>query len=56
MGDSIIPLEGEFAPEEARGWDGKIFRQVCGEAQRERSGRGSTPRDSAGLPSTGWTL
>jgi hypothetical protein len=35
MGDIIVPLEGEFAPEEARGWEGKVFRRVCAQGQRE---------------------
>lgn len=35
MGDIMVPLEGEFAPEEARGWEGKVFRRVCGQGQRE---------------------
>ena len=35
MGDHIVPLAGEFAPEEARGWEGKVFRRVCAEGQRE---------------------
>jgi len=35
MGGNIVPLEGEFAPEEARGWEGKVFRRVCAEGQRE---------------------
>ena len=35
MGKTIIPLEGEFAPEEARGWEGKVFRRVCLQGQRE---------------------
>ena len=34
MGDIVVPLEGEFAPEEARGWEGKVFRRVCGQGQR----------------------
>ena len=29
MGNAIVPLE------EARGWEGKIFRQVCEQGQRE---------------------
>lgn len=35
MGDIIVPLEGEFGPEEARGWEGQVFRRVCAEGQRE---------------------
>jgi len=35
MGDIIVPLEGEYAPEETRGWEGKIFRRVCAQGQRE---------------------
>lgn len=35
MGDGIVPLAGEFAPEEARQWEGKIFREVCAAGQRE---------------------
>jgi hypothetical protein len=35
MGSYIIPLDGEFAPEEARAWEGRIFQQVCSQAQRE---------------------
>ena len=35
MGEIIVALEGEFAPEEARGWEGKVFRRVCGQGQRE---------------------
>ena len=35
MSNSIIPLEGEFTPEEARGWEGKVFQKVCGQGQRE---------------------
>ena len=35
MGDYIVPLEGEFVREEARGWEGKAFRQVCAEGQKE---------------------
>jgi hypothetical protein len=30
-----MPLEGEFAPEEAREWKAKIVRQKCTEAQQE---------------------
>jgi hypothetical protein len=35
MGKTIVPLEGTFAPEEARGWEGKIFRQVCEQGQQK---------------------
>ena len=35
MGESIVPLEGEFGPEEARGWEGRAFRRVCAASQRE---------------------
>jgi hypothetical protein len=35
MGKTIVPLEGAFAPEEARGWEGKIFRQVCKQGQQK---------------------
>ena len=35
MGNSIISLEGKYAPEEARGWEEKIFRQMCARARRE---------------------
>jgi hypothetical protein len=35
MGKTIVPLEGAFALEEARGWEGKIFGQVCEQGQRE---------------------
>ena len=35
MGEIIVALEGEFASEEARGWEGKVFRRVCGQGQRE---------------------
>ena len=35
MGKTIVPLEGPFAPEEARGWEGKIFRQVCEQGQQK---------------------
>ena len=35
MGDTIVPLEGEFAQEEVRGWEGKVFRRVCAAGQRE---------------------
>ena len=34
MSNSIIPLEGEFALEEARGWEGKVFQKVCEQAQK----------------------
>jgi hypothetical protein len=35
MGDHIVPLEGEFAQEEARGWESRVFRQVCEQGQRK---------------------
>ncbi len=35
MGKTIVPLDGAFAPEEARGWEGKIFRQVCKQGQQK---------------------
>ena len=35
MGKTIVPLEGANALEEARGWEGRIFGQVCEEGQRE---------------------
>jgi hypothetical protein len=35
MDNSIMPLEGESAPEEARDWEARIFRQMCAEAQQE---------------------
>jgi len=35
MGDSIVSLEGEFAQEEAQGWEGRVFRHVCEQGQRE---------------------
>ena len=35
MGKTIVPLDGANAPEEARGWEEKIFRQVCEQGQRE---------------------
>ena len=35
MGKSIVPLEGAFEREEARGWEGMIFRQVCEEGQQK---------------------
>lgn len=35
MGKTIVPLERPFAPEEARGWEGKIFRQVCEQGQQK---------------------
>jgi len=38
MGDDIVPLEGEFAPEAARGWEGKVFRR-CVRKGRERQQR-----------------
>ena len=35
MGKTIVPLEGAFGLEEARRWEGKIFRQVCEQGQQE---------------------
>ena len=35
MGKTIVPLEGGVGREEARGWEGMIFRQVCKEGQRK---------------------
>lgn len=35
MGKTIVPLEGAYEPEEARGWEGKIFRQVCEQGQEK---------------------
>jgi hypothetical protein len=35
MGKTIVPLEGVYALEEARGWEGTIFRQVCEQGQRK---------------------
>jgi hypothetical protein len=35
MDSSIMPLEGEFAPEEAREWEAKIFRRACARAKEE---------------------
>ena len=35
MGKAIVPLEGVFGMEEARGWEGEIFSQVCEKGQRE---------------------
>jgi len=35
MGNTIIPLDGAYRLEEARGWEGKIFRQVCEEGQQK---------------------
>ena len=35
MGANIVSLEGEFAQEEAQGWEGSVFRQVCEQGQRE---------------------
>jgi hypothetical protein len=28
-----LPLEGEFAPQEAREWEAKIYRRMCAEAE-----------------------
>jgi len=35
MGKTIVPLEGGFEREAARGWEGKIFHQVCEEGQQK---------------------
>ena len=35
MGKTIVPLGEVYALEEARGWEGSIFRQVCEQGQRE---------------------
>jgi hypothetical protein len=35
MSNYIIALEGEFSLEEARGWEGKVFRRVCAQGRRE---------------------
>lgn len=35
MGKAIVPLEEAYAMEEARGWEEKIFSQVCEEGQRK---------------------
>jgi hypothetical protein len=35
MGKTIVPLDGAYAPEEVRGWEGKIFHQVCEQGKRE---------------------
>ena len=35
MGKTIVPLEGAFSHEEARGWEGTIFRQVCEQGQQK---------------------
>ena len=35
MGKTIVPLEGAYALEEAREWEGKIFRQVCEAGQQK---------------------
>jgi hypothetical protein len=35
MGKTIVPLEGAISQEEARGWEGKIFRQVCEQGHQE---------------------
>jgi len=35
MSDFIIALQEEFAPEEAWGWEGKVFRRVCVQGCRE---------------------
>ena len=35
MGKTIVPLGEAYALEEARGWEGKIFRQVCEDGQQK---------------------
>lgn len=35
MSKYIIALEGEFSPEEAQGWEGKVFGRVCAQGLRE---------------------
>jgi hypothetical protein len=35
VGANIVSLEGEFAQEEAQGWEGEVFRQVCEQGRRE---------------------
>ena len=35
MGKDIVQLEGEFAEEEARGWESKIFREVCEKGRKK---------------------
>lgn len=35
MGEHIISLEEEYVREEAQGWEGRIFREVCAQGQRE---------------------
>ena len=35
MGKSIVLLDGAFELEEVRGWEGKIFQQVCEQGRRE---------------------
>jgi hypothetical protein len=35
MGKAIVPLEGAYALEEARGWEGRIFGQVCQQGQQK---------------------
>jgi hypothetical protein len=35
MDNSIMPLEGEFAPEGAGEWEARIFRRTCAQAQKE---------------------
>ena len=34
MDKTIMPLKGEFAPENARNWEAMIYRQACDEAQK----------------------
>jgi hypothetical protein len=35
VGANIVSPEGEFALEEAQGWESRVFRQVCEQGQRE---------------------
>ena len=35
MGKTIVPLEGAYVMEGTRGWEGKIFHQVCKEGQQK---------------------
>lgn len=35
MSNFIIALDGEFAPEEARGWEAKVFGRACAQGRRE---------------------
>jgi hypothetical protein len=34
MDETIMPLKGDFAPENAREWEATIYRQACTEAQK----------------------